>query len=84
MCFKEISEIIIITNLKLHTFLKHAGRLRGGGHQIRKMTDKGRKGVKNKSNILPNVLCKWPFTKFCRCETVIPKPLLNFSQTYTF
>ena len=38
-----------MTNLKLHTFLKHAGCPRGErGHKIRTMTDKGGgRGVKN-------------------------------------
>ena len=31
MFLRGISEIIIIINLKLHTFLKHAGCPRGGG-----------------------------------------------------
>ena len=47
---RRISEIIIMTNLKLHTFLKHAGCPRGGGgggNQIRTMTDKAGRGVKN-------------------------------------
>ena len=39
---RSISEIIIVTNLKLPTFLKHAGCPRGeGGDQIWTMTDKG-------------------------------------------
>ena len=39
--------IIIMTNLKLHTFLQHAGCPRGrGSNQIRTMTDKGERGVK--------------------------------------
>ena len=42
MCFWSISEIVIVTNLKLHTFLKHVGWPRGeGGDQIWTMTDKG-------------------------------------------
>ena len=46
---RSISEIIIVTYLKLHTFLKHAGCPRGeGGDQIWTMTDKGGgRGVKN-------------------------------------
>ena len=57
--FLRISEIIM-KNLKLHTFLKHAGCPRGkGGHQIQTITDKGGRGVK-KSNILPDILCEWP------------------------
>ena len=37
--------MIIMTNLKQHTFLKHAGCPREeGGYQIRTMTDKGEKG----------------------------------------
>ena len=45
----RISEIIIMTNLKLHTFLKHAGWPRGEqGHQIRTMLDKGGKGGRGK------------------------------------
>ena len=60
MFLRGISEIIIMTNLKLHTFLKHAGCPRGeGGYQIRTMTDKGGRGVE-KSNILQDVLCQWP------------------------
>ena len=56
---RSISEIIIATNLKLHTFLKHAGCPRGeGGDQIWTMMDKW-EGVK-KLNILPDVLCEWP------------------------
>ena len=45
---RGISEIIRMTNLKLHTFLKHARcpRGEGGGYQIRTMTDKGGKGGK--------------------------------------
>ena len=55
---RSISEIIIVTNLKLHTFLKHAGCPRGkGGDQIWTMTDKG--GGGKKFNILPDVLCEW-------------------------
>ena len=42
---RRISEIIIVTNLKLHTFLKHAGCPREEeGDQIWTMTDKGGKG----------------------------------------
>ena len=55
---RRISEIIIMTNLKLHTFLKHAGCPRGGGNQIRTMTDKAGRGVK-KSKILLHVRCEW-------------------------
>ena len=56
----------------------------GGGSPNSDNDGNGRKGVKKKSNILPDVLCEWPFTKFCRCEAVILEPLLNFSHTYTF
>ena len=44
MCLRWISEIIILANLKLHIFLKPAGCPRGGGHQIRAMTDQGEGG----------------------------------------
>ena len=44
MCLRWVSEIIILANLKLHIFLKPAGCPRGGGHQIRAMTDKGEGG----------------------------------------
>ena len=41
MFLRGISEIKIMENLKLHTFLKHAGCPMGeGGYQIRTMTDK--------------------------------------------
>ena len=57
---RSISEIIIVTNLKLHTFLKHVGCPRGEeGDQIWTMMDKRGRGVKN-INILSDVLCKWP------------------------
>ena len=47
MFLRTISEIIIVTNLKLHTFIKHAGCPREEeGYQIRTMTDKGEKGNK--------------------------------------
>ena len=44
MCFlRSISEIIIVINLKFHTFLKHVGYPRGeGGDQLWTMTDKGK------------------------------------------
>ena len=59
MFLRRISEIVM-RNLKLHTFLKHAECRRWeGGHQIRTITDKGGRGVK-KSNILPDSLCEWP------------------------
>ena len=62
---RSIREIIIMTNLKLHTFLKHAGCPRGeGGDQISTITEKGGgRGVK-KFNILPDVLCEWPLTAY--------------------
>ena len=59
-----ISEIIIMTNLKLHTFLKHAGCSRGGGLPNSDHDGKGGRGVK-KSNILLDVLCEWLLT-VCR------------------
>ena len=56
MFLRKISEIIIMKNLKLHTFLKHIGCPRGeGGHQIRTMTDRGEGG---KSNILSDIPCE--------------------------
>ena len=70
---RGISEIIIMTNLKLHTFLKHAGCPRGeGGCQIRTMMDKGEKRGK-KPNILPDVLCECSFFPFF---TKSPLPLV--------
>ena len=42
---RSISEIMIVKNLKLYTFLKHAGCPRGeGGDKIWTMTDKGGRG----------------------------------------
>ena len=38
----------------------------GGSHQIRTMTDKGERRVKE-SNILPDVLCELPLTILVRC-----------------
>ena len=65
---RTISEIIIVTNLKLRKFLKHAGCPRGeGSDQIWTMTDKGGRGVK-KFNILPDVLCEWPLKSLCLGE----------------
>ena len=58
---RSIGEIMM-TNLKLHTFLKHAGCPREeGGDQIWTMEDKGERGVK-KLNILLDVLCEWPLS----------------------
>ena len=47
MFLRSIGEIIIVTNLKLHTFLKHVGCPGGGGggqgdDQLWTMTDKGK------------------------------------------
>ena len=56
---RRISEIIIMTNLKLHTFLKHAGCVRGeGSHQIGQWWTSGKGG--KKSNILPDILSDVP------------------------
>ena len=58
---RSIREIMIMTNLKLHTFLKHAGCPRGeGGDQISTIRGEGSK----KFNILPDVLCEWPLTAY--------------------
>ena len=44
---RSIGEIIMVTNLKLHTFLKHVGCPREErGNQIWTMMDKGGGGVK--------------------------------------
>ena len=59
MCFlRRVSEIIIVTNLKLHAFFK-AFRMSkgGGGHQIWTMTDRG--GIKNLT------FCRTSFVNGC-------------------
>ena len=60
MFLKRISEMIIITSLELHIFLKHAGCLRGGEGSPNSDND-GQEGKGGKKSIiLPGVLCECP------------------------
>ena len=47
----------------------------GGGSPNSENDGQGEEGGVKKSNILPDVLCEWPFTKFCRCKVAILEPL---------
>ena len=69
--FKGISEIIIMTNRKLHTFLKQAGCPRGGGSTNSDNDGQGWKsGVKNltfyRTSFVNGPLVRCPLINSCK------------------
>ena len=77
MCFKGVSEIIIMTNLELHTFLKHAGCPRGEGLSNSDNDGEGRgEGVKNLT------FCRTSFVNGPLVNTVLYNLRIGFSEKH--